>query len=343
MTHVDEPSASPDEYVLNVPTSASSLFIDDIGACYDVLGIIGKGGTAAIYAACSRTNQEKHALKVMDKFDARKAKILKFVLTEIRILRMLDHPNTIKCHSIYETKDDFIISMELLEGLDLFQAIQAQGHRFAEIRATAIIRDVLHAVEYLHSIGCVHRDINPCNIMFADRDHTTVKLIDFGFSAMLLDQADQAAAIMEEQCGTVAYMAPEVIQSAMSPEAGYGLACDMWSVGCVLYCVLSATEAFYQDPPEVLYKIISTKYDFVEEVWTFVSNDAIELIGSLLVDQSVRLTATQALGHPWLSGLDSKDGLQLSTASRGMFTVDPDSMYTSYTDIDHESEEHGES
>ena len=81
----------------------------------------------------------------------------------------------------------------------------------------------------------------------------------------------------------------------------------------------------------------------MEEVWTFVSNDAIELIGSLLVDQSVRLTATQALGHPWLSGLDSKDGLQLSTASRGMFTVDPDSMYTSYTDIDHESEEHGES
>ena len=139
MPHVDEPSASPNEYVLNVPTSALSLFIDDIGACYDVLGIIGKGGTAAIYAACSRTNQEKHALKVMDKFHAREAKgslILKFVLTEIRILRMLDHPNIIKCHNIYETKEDFIISMELLEGLDLFQSIQAQDHRFAEIRAT---------------------------------------------------------------------------------------------------------------------------------------------------------------------------------------------------------------
>ena len=79
----------------------------------------------------------------------------------------------------------------------------------------------------------------------------------------------------------------------------------------------------------------------MEEVWTHVSDDAIELIRSLLVDQSVRLTATQALGHPWLSGLESKDGSQLATASSGMFTVDPDSMYTSYTN--YESEEHGES
>ena len=79
----------------------------------------------------------------------------------------------------------------------------------------------------------------------------------------------------------------------------------------------------------------------MEEFWTFVSDDAMELIGSLLVDQSGRLTATQALEHPWLSSLDSKDGSQLATASSRTFTVDPDSMYTSYTD--YESEEYGES
>ena len=241
-----------------------------------------------------------HALKVIDKMKATKGGYKHHLLTEISILSLVSHPNVVSANNVYETKDELIMSLELLRGMDLFEAIHAEVQGYTEIRAAAIMRDVLGGIEHLHSMQCAHRDITPTNIVFNDTHHTTAKLIDFGFAR--IQNGDE---LFKEFCGTLNFIAPEIIETFRKKRPGYGLSCDMWSAACVLYCMLCAYEPFYQDPPHI-YRIITTAaFDFPEEEWDTISDDAKDLIERLLVVEPMsRLTCSQALAHPWCADLD---------------------------------------
>ena len=236
---------------MRFPCCAAVTVIEDIGQHYDVRQQLGGGSVATVHAGRNRLTHQMHALKVMDKTQWGDSMTEQFVLSEIRVLHMLSHPNVVRCGEVFESKDELIISMELLTGMELFGAIQVEPEGFTEMRAATILRDILRGVEYLHSFRCVHRDLNPSNIMFADVSQTVVKLADFGFASILENEDD----LVNNCCGTLHFMAPEIIQTALGRLPGYGVQCDMWSVACVLYCLLCGYEPFYQEPPEI-YRVI---------------------------------------------------------------------------------------
>merc|ERR1711871_11778 len=219
------------------------------------------------------------------------------------------HPNLVGFHGTFESKDDVILAMELLRGQELFEAIYQEGS-LNESRAAAVFRDVVSALEFLHSIHVAHRDVKPENIVFADVSNTIAKLTDLGFATMTeVPEAEGGARRtgphvqrMFSTCGTPNYMAPEVIVTAMNRKVGYSLACDMWSMGVVLYTLLCGYEPFNSE--EVFKSILDADYTFDED-WCNISTEAKDLVNALLtVSPKQRLTPTQALRHPWLVGAD---------------------------------------
>merc|ERR1719273_2961966 len=105
------------------------------------------------------------------------------------------------------------------------------------------------ALVYLHSLGIVHRDLKPENIMFVDKEHTKVKLMDFGLSK-ILDPGDQS---LQTRCGTLHYVAPEVLDGS---KKGYTMGCNLWSVGVVVFVILCGYLPFYHDDRRTLIKLI---------------------------------------------------------------------------------------
>ena len=148
---------------------------------------------------------------------------------EIDILQTLKHDNIIKLHSVYEDKATLYIVMEECKGGELFQRIVEKG-QYTEHDAAKVAKQLLSALDYMHTVNnVVHCDLKPDNILFLDKsDESLVKIIDFGMSKVL-----PRLQYLTHLCGTPYYTAPEVIK-----EKKYNHACDMWSVGVILYVMI---------------------------------------------------------------------------------------------------------
>jgi len=157
------------------------------------------------------------------------------------------------------------------------------------------VRKIVSAVQYLHNIDIVHRDLKPENLLLkrAD-DDLEVALADFGLSKIVGQQM-----MMQTACGTPSYVAPEVLNAS-----GYGKEVDMWSIGVITYILLCGFPPFYGDTvPEIFEQIMEASFDYPEEYWGSISANAKNFIGRLLVvDTTARMSAEEALKHPWLSG-----------------------------------------
>lgn len=172
-----------------------------------------------------------------------------------------------------------------------------------EAAARSMFAQILSAVEYLHSKSIVHRDLKPENILLS-RDGR-VKLSDFGLARML-----DSAMALKTLCGTPQYVAPEIITlgtgGPTSGLTGYSHAVDMWSLGVILYIMLSGEPPFDSElnPTMSLYQQIETgTYDFPADLWNPVSPLAKDLLVHLLeVDPEKRFSVQQALTHPWVNG-----------------------------------------
>jgi len=148
---------------------------------------------------------------------------------------------------------------------------------------------ILH---YLHSHDIVHRDLKPENLVFnRPGDDAELKLTDFGFATPYNPKKKLTAT-----CGTPEYVAPEILN-----EQPYGPAVDMWSAGVIVYILLCGFPPFYGDNDDELFeRICNCNYKFLSPYWDRVSDEAKNLIRQLLeVDVKKRLTAEQALAHPW--------------------------------------------
>lgn len=150
---------------------------------------------------------------------------------------------------------------------------------------------LLSAVKFLHDKNVCHRDLKPENVLFKSNSDDHIKLLDFGLSKKLKE-----GEIMKAKLGTPYYIAPEVL------EESYGKEIDLWSLGVVAYVLLCGYPPFYgKDAKELFVNIYKVNYEFVEEDWCFISEEAKDFISSLLVkDPKKRMTINDALEHPWI-------------------------------------------
>jgi calcium/calmodulin-dependent protein kinase I len=252
---------------------------------------IGKGGFSVVYKATERATGKKYAIKRIQKDE--EGVDIELLKREIYIMKKVDHPNILKLFEVFEDDDYFFLVLELVEGLELFDKIVDRGN-YSEKDAANIVKQILEAVKYLHEEGIVHRDLKPENLLSAgEGEGEVVKVADFGFAKNFGEEK------LVTSCGSPGYVAPEVLT-----EDSYTNAVDMWSVGVIIYILLSGYPPFYDEsPPKIFKKITEAKYDFDDPVWDDISDLAKDLIRKLLVkDPSERLSAKKCLKHPWITG-----------------------------------------
>ncbi|KAJ8598221.1 hypothetical protein CTAYLR_005529 [Chrysophaeum taylorii] len=230
------------------------------------------------------------AVKCISKTAELKAEDIASLQEEVAVLRSIDHPNIIKLYDFFEEKKMYYMVIELMEGGELFERIVKKTF-YNEKEARDLIRILLDALAYLHHRNIVHRDLKPENLLLkSPYNDFDIKLADFGFAKQVNGKS------LDTQCGTPGYVAPEILKGTK-----YGSEVDMWSCGVIVYILLGGYPPFHDDNHAILYrKIKAADYTFEPQYWEQVSDDAKDLIRKMLVvNPDSRLTADQALRHPW--------------------------------------------
>ncbi|WFC98612.1 CCR4-NOT core subunit cdc39 [Malassezia yamatoensis] len=256
---------------------------------------LGQGTYAVVKEAVHIETGKYYACKVISKSLMRGREHM--VRNEIASLKKVsvNHKGIVSLVDYFETMNNLYLVTDLCQGGELFDRICERGSYY-EKDAAHIIRTVLEAVEYLHEQGIVHRDLKPENLLFRDRsEHSDLLIADFGLSRMV---DDEKMAVLSTTCGTPGYMAPEIFK-----KTGHGKPVDMWAIGVIAYFLLCGYTPFDRNSSaEEMQAIVNADYKFEPEIyWRDVSEDARDFIRRLLTtDQNARLTASQALGHPWI-------------------------------------------
>lgn len=205
---------------------------------------------------------------------------------ETQLMRSINHRNVVRIYETFETEKLLMIVLEYVAGGDLLTYLKKKN-KVTENTCKFIFKQLIQGLHYMHSQGIIHRDVKLDNILI-DSD-STIKICDLGVSKMI-----KPGELMTEQCGTPAYIAPEII----SGNGYYGFGADIWSAGVVFYALLSGTVPFKGSNMQELHDLI-VKADYPE--LTDISLEANELIkGMLEVDPNKRLTTDQLLKHPYL-------------------------------------------
>ncbi|KAJ3026637.1 UNVERIFIED_CONTAM: hypothetical protein HDU68_005309 [Siphonaria sp. JEL0065] len=253
---------------------------------------LGQGSYATVKEAVISTG-EHFAVKVISKKLMAGREHL--ILNEIEILKKVSKGNhhIVTLHDYFETPNNLYLVMDLCTGGELFDRIVERGSFFEE-DAAEIIRTVLEAVAYLHSQNIVHRDLKPENLLFRAKDSNDLVIADFGLSKI---SDGEALNNLKTLCGTPGYMAPEVIL-----KTGHGKSVDLWSIGVMTYFLLCGYTPFDGGNRDDIEKVLAGKYAFEPvEYWVDISDKAQDFIKrTILVDPHKRLTAAEALQHPWI-------------------------------------------
>lgn len=220
-------------------------------------------------------------------------------------MQLLDHPNVLKLYEYFEDAKNVYLITELCTGGELFDRIIKEEF-FSERVAAKIFKQILQPLNYCHSQGIAHRDLKPENFLFeTDDPDSDLKVIDFGLSKILKNPqlqdglANQKANVkdldrMNTRAGTPNYISPEVLAG------NYGVECDLWSAGCILYILLCGYPPFYGDDDQQILEMVQRgKFDFDGEEWDEISKEAKDLIKKLICRPEKRLTAAEALQHKW--------------------------------------------
>lgn len=257
-----------------------------------ILGdIVGRGASSTVYR-CLHKGKTEWACKVLKKARLNR----KMVQTELEVLLKLRHPNIIQLRDVFESESEMQLVLELVNGGELFERIAGRG-QYTEKDAAAAVRQVLGALQYLHSHGVVHRDLKPENLLYETEDENArLKLADFGLSKLL----HNGHLTNNTLCGSVGYCAPEILL-----KQEHDTSVDLWSLGVVIYIMLCGFEPFWDDTGEMaMYqRITECEFGFPSPWWDDISDSAKDLITQLLqIESAKRPTATETLSHPWVRG-----------------------------------------
>uniref|UniRef100_A0A8C0D4U2 Ribosomal protein S6 kinase n=1 Tax=Balaenoptera musculus TaxID=9771 RepID=A0A8C0D4U2_BALMU len=270
---------------------------------YEVKEDIGVGA----YSVCKRcvhmATDAEYAVKIIDKSKRDPSEEIEI------LLRYGQHPNIITLKDVYDDGKFVYLVMELMRGGELLDRILRQRY-FSEREASDVLCTITKTMDYLHSQGVVHRDLKPSNILYMDESGNpeSIRICDFGFAKQL--RAENG--LLMTPCYTANFVAPEVLK-----RQGYDAACDIWSLGILLYTMLAGFTPFANGPddtPEdILARIGSGKYALSGGNWDSISDAAKDVVSKMLhVDPHQRLTAVQVLRHPWVVNREYLSPNQLS-------------------------------
>eukprot|EP00588_Corethron_pennatum_P035640 CAMPEP_0194345608 /NCGR_PEP_ID=MMETSP0171-20130528/104954_1 /TAXON_ID=218684 /ORGANISM="Corethron pennatum, Strain L29A3" /LENGTH=727 /DNA_ID=CAMNT_0039112619 /DNA_START=587 /DNA_END=2770 /DNA_ORIENTATION=- len=218
---------------------------------------------------------------------------------EVAILKEFDHVHIVKLYDFFVEPEKYYLVLEEMAGGELFDRIVKKSF-YAESDAKDVCKFLLEATKYCHDHNVAHRDLKPENLMLQSLSNdSNIKITDFGFAKRV-----HAPKSLTTQCGTPGYVAPEILKGMPYDEKA-----DMWSVGVILYILLSGYPPFIEENQKQLFrKIKAGSYKFHKEYWRDISLEAKNFISSLLtVNPDERLSATEALQNAWITGVESHD------------------------------------
>ncbi|KAK0673671.1 putative calcium/calmodulin-dependent protein kinase [Cercophora samala] len=227
------------------------------------------------------------------------------VRNEIAVLRKVSmgHQNILTLVDYFETMNNLYLVTDLALGGELFERICRKGSYY-ESDAADLIRATLSAIAYLHDHGIVHRDLKPENLLFrTPEDNADLLIADFGLSRIMDEEQFH---VLTTTCGTPGYMAPEIFK-----KTGHGKPVDLWALGVITYFLLCGYTPFDRDSDfEEMQAILNADYSFTPlEYWRGVSESAKDFIRRCLtIDPGKRMTAHEALQHPFVAGWLNKGG-----------------------------------
>lgn len=270
---------------------------------YELKEDIGVGSYSICKRCIHRVTNMEFAVKIIDKSKRDPSE-------EIEILmRYGQHPNIITLKDVYDDGRYVYLVTELLKGGELLDRLLRQKF-FSEREASAVLFTITKTVEYLHCQGVVHRDLKPSNILYMNEsgDPESIRICDFGFAKQLRGENG----LLMTPCYTANFVAPEVLM-----RGGYDAACDIWSLGVLLYTMLAGYTPFANGPndtaEEILLRIGSGKFSLTGGNWDTVSDAAKDLLSNMLhVDPHQRFTAEQVLKHAWIACRDQLPHFQLN-------------------------------
>jgi len=255
-----------------------------------------RGKYAAVRRCRHRLNGQQFAAKFLRK-RRRSADLRPEILHEVAVLdACASSTRIVRLHQVFESAHEMILLLELASGGEL-QMLLDKDEVPEERQVKRLMHQILDGLVFLHSINVAHLDIKPQNlVLMSEFPHGEVKLCDLGISRYISQGAD-----IRDILGTPDYVAPEVLN--YEP---ISLATDMWSVGVLLYVLLTGCSPFGGDTKqETFCNISQCKLDFPEDLFEDVSEDAKDLMRKLMVKEpSKRLSATECLQHCWFTNAD---------------------------------------
>ena len=280
--------------IKNLITKSESRMEDN----YKILCELGRGGFGSVFKVQHYKTKTIYAMKVVRKINKTFQEGNQTFLQEIEILITLEHPNIIKIYEYYEDEINYYLITEYVSGGELFDYIE-RDTTFCESKAKKIIKQILQALNYLHSNNLVHRDIKSENILveysYAEHDDVNIKIIDFGTCNYVTQDKH-----LTMKVGSPYYIAPEVLKS------DYNNKCDIWSTGIILYIMLIGFPPFSGNNYNDMYQNIQkAKLNTTLTQWQLLSENSKDLITKMLnKDINARLNAQECLNHPWFNELD---------------------------------------
>lgn len=261
----------------------------DVKEFYDLQTEIGRGKFGTVYRCRERTTGLSLAAKfvsVARKEDRRN------VEREVDLMRCLQHPRLLQLYDAFEYEKNVCLILELIEGGELFERVIDDDFVLTEKSCTIFMRQICEGIQFIHQQHILHLDLKPENILCLTKTGNRIKIIDFG-----LARRYEPGKKLQVLFGTPEFVAPEVVN--FDP---IGFNTDMWSVGVICYVLLSGLSPFMGDTDiETMANVTVAKYDFDDEVFNDISDDAKDFISMLLVkEKEKRMCAEACLHHRWL-------------------------------------------
>ncbi|KAK7321816.1 hypothetical protein VNO77_32789 [Canavalia gladiata] len=264
----------------------------DITSLYTLGKILGKGQFGVTRLCTEKRTGREYACKSIPKRKLTRRNEIEDVRREIMILQHLTgQPNIVDFKGAYEDSQNVHLVMELCLGGELFDRITAKGN-YSESEAASIFRQIVNVVHACHFMGVMHRDLKPENFLLASKHpKAPLKATDFGLSVFI-----EEGKVYKDIVGSAYYVAPEVLKR------NYGKEIDVWSAGIILYILLSGVPPFWAENEKAIFDaILGGHLDLESAPWPSISSAAKDLIRKMLnYDPKKRLTASEALEHPWM-------------------------------------------
>jgi len=304
---------------------------------FEIIKVIGKGAFGKVTICRCKKDQKVYAMKQMKKKEMRKKNQINHIKAERDVLALADTPWVVKLQYSFQDRKSLYLVMEFLAGGDLMTVLMTYDI-LDEPTTRFYIAELAIAINAVHELNYVHRDLKPDNVLLDNEGH--LKLTDFGLSKSFQDKDPPFLEVyqklqkdnkeVEEKktdrskadfynnrkrhkaystVGTPDYIAPEVFA-----QTGYGQECDWWSLGVIMYECLVGYPPFYaEDPMSTCRKIINWRKTLTYPPEASLSGDARHLISGLITDTPNRLRFADIKAHPFFNGLDW-DNIRNTTA-----------------------------